>query len=97
VPHCPDQEQAGAAADQPPGEDALAVMLESVLSLAYALVSGGPWWEEARAKHSLLLVEALFATSRVSQNGSVPGAAYGYLGCTAMHAVFYDGCEQRLP
>jgi hypothetical protein len=67
MPHCPHEQQAPAAAHQAPGEDALPVMLDAVLSLAYTLVTGGPWWEEARAKYPLLLIEALYTTSMVGK------------------------------
>jgi hypothetical protein len=44
-------------------------MLDAVLCLTHALVSGGPWWEQARAKYPLLPVEALYTTSRVGKEG----------------------------
>jgi hypothetical protein len=47
------------------GDDLLAAF-KSLLSLARLLVSDGPWWEEARAKYPLLLIEALFKIGTVS-------------------------------
>jgi hypothetical protein len=39
---------------------------KSLLSLARLLVSDGPWWEEARARCPLLLIEALYKVGMVS-------------------------------
>jgi hypothetical protein len=60
-------EGAAAAAGQPQGGDELLVILDSVLSMAYDLISGGPWWEQARAKHQLLLLHTLYNTSVVRE------------------------------
>jgi hypothetical protein len=46
--------------------DDLVAAFKSLLSLARLLVSDGPWWEEARAKYPLLLIEALFKVGAVS-------------------------------
>jgi hypothetical protein len=52
--------------------DDLKTALESLLSLAHLLTHEGPWWQEARAKYPLLLIETLFKVSVVSM-----GAGYG--------------------
>jgi hypothetical protein len=48
------------------GTDDLVATLDSVLSMAHTLISGGPWWQEAKACHPLILVDALHDTSTVS-------------------------------
>jgi hypothetical protein len=58
--------QAGLTAAQEPSGDDLMAAFKSLLSLANLLVSDGPWWEEARAKYPLLLIEALFKVGTVS-------------------------------
>jgi hypothetical protein len=40
--------------------------LDSILSLLAALVTGGPWWQEAKAHHALLLLETLSMVHKVS-------------------------------
>jgi hypothetical protein len=39
--------------------------LASVLRLAHGLTVDSPWWQEAKAKQPLLLIEAVFMTSQV--------------------------------
>jgi hypothetical protein len=46
--------------------DDLAAILDAVLVLASVLVSGGPWWQEAKAKCPLLLIETLHMVLKVS-------------------------------
>jgi hypothetical protein len=53
------------ATHTPPTDDLVAA-LGAVLALAYDLVSGGPWWQQAKAHHSLALIDALYDTSVVS-------------------------------
>jgi hypothetical protein len=58
--------QAGLTAAPEPNGDDLMAAFQLLLSLARLLVSDGPWWEEARAKYPLLLIEALFKVGTVS-------------------------------
>jgi hypothetical protein len=46
-------------------QDDLVAALGAVLALASDLVSGGPWWQQAKAHHPLALIEALHNTSVV--------------------------------
>jgi hypothetical protein len=46
--------------------DDLAALWDVFLSLTSVLVSGGPLWQEAKAKHPVLLIEALYSLCRVS-------------------------------
>jgi hypothetical protein len=46
--------------------DDLAASFASVLSLVHTLTSGGLWWQSAKAKDPLLLIEAMRLTCRVS-------------------------------
>jgi hypothetical protein len=45
----------------------LVAVLSAVLSLSATLISKGPWWQEAKAKHPLLLLETLGNTSKVCE------------------------------
>jgi hypothetical protein len=47
-------------------QDDLVAALDAVLALASDLVSGGPWWQQAKARYPLALTDALFDTSEVS-------------------------------
>jgi hypothetical protein len=47
--------------------DDIVATLDSLLFLFHSLVSGGPWWQEAKANHPLLLVDALYFGTMVSQ------------------------------
>jgi hypothetical protein len=58
--------QAGVTAGQLQGTDDVVDILDAVLLLSHALVSGGPLWQEARANHPLLLLHTLQVTSTVS-------------------------------
>jgi hypothetical protein len=60
-------------ATRTPHQDDLVAALDAVLALASDLVSGGPWWQEARARHPLALVDALYDTSVVRENYCMPG------------------------
>jgi hypothetical protein len=46
-------------------QDDIGTTLDAVLLLAHDLASGGPWWQEAKAKDPLLLVEMLYMTIQV--------------------------------
>jgi hypothetical protein len=46
--------------------DDLVTGLTALLSLAHTLISGGPWWQEAKADHPLVVVEMLYRTGTVS-------------------------------
>jgi hypothetical protein len=59
------QQEAGPPAGQEHSRDDLVVFLDVAFSLASALVSGGPLWEEAKAKEPLLLLHTLHVTSMV--------------------------------
>jgi hypothetical protein len=48
-----------------PPKDDLVAALGAVLALASDLVSGGPWWQQAKAHHCLALIDALYDTSVV--------------------------------
>jgi hypothetical protein len=48
-----------------PFQDDLVSALDAVLALASDLVSGGPWWQQAKASYPLALIEALNDTSMV--------------------------------
>jgi hypothetical protein len=47
--------------------DGIIAALDAVLSLARALVTKGAWWQEAKAHHPLLLIEALHTVAKVVQ------------------------------
>jgi hypothetical protein len=66
--------------------DALITALDAVLRLASALVSGGPWWQEARTKHPLVLIETLYDLRAVS------GARASGLSCR--HSVHRTAASQ---
>jgi hypothetical protein len=57
----------GATATDPPARvvNDFATALDVALSLASELVSGGPWWQEAKAHHLVLLAEVLYKTLEV--------------------------------
>jgi hypothetical protein len=64
--HHPEHQQGQQASVQLGGTDDLVVALDAVLHLATDLVSGGPWLQQARAQHPLLLIPALADTCSVS-------------------------------
>jgi hypothetical protein len=47
--------------------DDLRDALAALTSLATALVSGGPWWQEAKVNHPVLLIETVDALLWVSK------------------------------
>jgi hypothetical protein len=63
--------------------DDIVASLDSLLFLFHSLVSGGPWWQEAKTNHPLLLVEALYYGSMVSQNECTGLLAPRSMGCLA--------------
>jgi hypothetical protein len=68
------------AAPIPPQDDLVAA-LSAVLVLATHLISGGPWWQEAKAHHPLVLIETLSLTAKVGCSlGGVGAAPLGVLG-----------------
>jgi hypothetical protein len=54
--------------------DDLGTALGAVTTLATALVSAGPWWEEARAHYPLLLIQTLHELIGVSCLCFIPGS-----------------------
>jgi hypothetical protein len=62
-----------------PHQNDLVAALGAVLALASDLVSGGPWWQEARACHPLTLVDALYDTSLVRKT----------MACLAIHRLMW--------
>jgi hypothetical protein len=45
--------------------------LEALLCLSHTLVSDGTWWQEAKIKHPLHLIDALYMISTVSMCAAV--------------------------
>jgi hypothetical protein len=85
--------QAGLTIAQQSSGDDLMAAFNALLSLARLLVSDGPWWEEARAKYSLLLIEALFKVGTVSHGWmlctlAAANAAYVGVHLTSRHTEF---------
>jgi hypothetical protein len=65
------------SAGAPPEADDMVETLDAVLSLTCSLISRGPWWQEARAKCPLLLIEALYMTYTVSMSCPVLCLGWG--------------------
>jgi hypothetical protein len=71
--------QSGNAVDQTAGplpddgQESTVAAFHCCLYLAHSLVSGGPWWREAKAKYPLLLIEAVLKTATVSHDSVAHG------------------------
>jgi hypothetical protein len=79
--HEPEHQQGQQASVQLQRKDDLVAALDAVLALASDLASGGPWWQQARAQHPLLLIPTLVETCSVSgtQNGRLNSKDCTYL------------------
>jgi hypothetical protein len=47
------------------GLEDLVPAFEALVSMAHLLARDGTWWQEARARYPLLLIEALYQTGQV--------------------------------
>jgi hypothetical protein len=75
-------ESAASSADQQNSSNGLVTATEAVVLLVNALVSGGTWWQEAKANNPLLLIETLHTTAMV---GDICfGRQQGEQGCSRM-------------